>query len=490
VTALNFTAPPTVASFMKSQSFGRLIAGPVGSGKTTGCLFELFREACEQVAAPDGIRYTRYAILRQTLSQLKQTVLKDIMTWLPQVASYKVSENTIFIEAGDVRSEWILIPLEDVEDQRRLLSMQLTSAWVSEGIEIQLGLLPAIAGRCGRYPSAAQGGCSRFGIIVDTNMPPEGSDWHKFMVEPPPDWEIFIQPGGMEDMAENLEWLTQTAETLAYPVGVDADGMPVYDPRRIAQGRLYYERLSRSNSPDWVRRYVHAQFGDDPSGTAVFRESFKRGFHVVPSLEPVVGHTLLVGQDFGRDPCAIICQVDHRGRLLILEEVIAEDCGLEVHIDRNLRPKLTQERYLGRPVAVIGDPAGIAKDSLYEETSFDMLKRKGFAAFPAPTNDLDPRLRAVESWLLRQIDGGGAILIDASRCPTLVRAIAGGYRYGKTRQGQRKPVPNKNWASHIMDALQYACLAAHGRMTEMMGRHLARGAKRRPPSGITSRSWT
>ena len=487
---LVYDAPPTVAQFMKSTAFGRLIAGPVGSGKTTGCLFELFREACEQAPAPDGLRYTRYAILRQTLSQLKMTVLKDIMTWLPRVASYKVSENTIFIEAGDVRSEWILIPLEDIEDQRRLLSMQLTGAWVSEGIEIQLGLLPAIAGRCGRYPSAAQGGCSRFGIIVDTNMPPEGSEWHKFMTDgKPPDWDVFIQPGGLEDGAENLEWLTQTVETLAYPVG-EVDGVRVFDPRRIAQGRLYYERLSRSNSPDWIRRYVHAQFGDDPSGTAVFRESFKRSFHVVPELEPVVGHTLLVGQDFGRDPCSIICQVDHRGRFLILEEVIATDIGLEGHVERNLRPRLLDPRYLGKPIAMIGDPAGKSKSTIYEETSFDVLNRMGFAAFPAPTNDIDPRLRAIESWLLKQADGAGAMLIDASRCPVTVRALAVGYRYARTKAGQRKPLPDKNWASHIIDALQYAALVAHGRMGEMVGRHLARGKQRKPRLPKSAAGWT
>src|SRR6185312_1492769 len=99
---IEFNAPPTVASFMKSAAFFRGIAGPVGSGKTTGCIFELFRRACEQSKAEDGFRYTRFAILRQTLSQLKMTVLKDITTWLKEVCEYKVSENTVYIEFGDV----------------------------------------------------------------------------------------------------------------------------------------------------------------------------------------------------------------------------------------------------------------------------------------------------------------------------------------------------------------------------------------------------
>jgi len=479
---INYDAPPTCALFMKSDYFGRLIAGPVGSGKTTACIFELFRRACEQAKAPDGLRYTRFAILRQTLSQLKQTVLKDITQWLTGMCSFKVSENTIFIEIGDVRSEWILIPLEDLEDQRRLLSMQLTGAWISEGIEISVNLLDPIAGRCGRYPSAAMGGATWFGLIVDTNMPAEGSDWHKFMVDnKPEDWDIFIQPGGLEEIAENLNWLTQTPETLK---------LPLDDPARLAQGRKYYERLARSNGIDWVRRYVHAQFGDDPSGSAVFRESFKSAFHVVDELEPVNSLPLLIGQDFGRDPCSLICQVDHRGRLLVLEEIIAEGIGLELHIDRAVRPVLLGERYLGKPVAMIGDPAGMAKESIGEETSFDALVRLGFAAFPAPTNDIDPRLRAVESWLLGQADGGGKILIDKVRCPVLIRALAGGYRYAKTRAGVRKPLPSKTHPfSDIVDALQYVCLTAHGRMGELMARHLLR-RRRVASKPVSAGAWT
>src|SRR5690606_25371189 len=121
----------------------------------------------------------------------------------------------------------------DAEDQRRLLSMQLTGAWLSECIEMDVGIVAPLSGRCGRYPSAAQGGATWFGLIADTNFPSEGSDWHKFMeLDKPPDWEVFKQPGGMDEDAENLEWLTQTPATLK---------LAEDDPRRLAQGRTYYE---------------------------------------------------------------------------------------------------------------------------------------------------------------------------------------------------------------------------------------------------------
>lgn len=478
---IRYDAPPTVAQFMKSASFGRMIAGPVGSGKTTGCIFELLRRAMEQEKAPDGYRYTRFAVLRQTLKQLKDTVLKDIMDWLGALSEYRVSDNTVHVRFGDVRSEWLLLPLEDIEDQRRLLSMQLTGAWMSEAIEMQVDLVAAISGRCGRYPSGNRGNPTWFGIIADTNMPTEGSEWHRFMdTDQPADWEVFVQPGGLEEFAENLPWLTQTAETKR---------LAVDDPGRIAQGRLYYERLARNSSIDWVRRYVHAQFGNDPSGTAVFRESFKSSFHVRDGLIPNRFQPLIIGQDFGRDPCSVITQMDVRGRFIVLEEVIAEDMGLEAHIERNLRKVLAHERYLGIPIVVIGDPSGTSKSSIYEETTFDVLQRMGFKALPAPTNDLDPRLRAVESWLLKQSDGGGAILFDRERCPKIIRGMAGGYRYAKTKNGTRKPLPDKNEFSHPIDALQYACLVSHGQMTEHVNRHLF-GRNRSPRPKVSARGWT
>lgn len=482
---INYSAPPTCGRFMKSDSFGRIIAGPVGSGKTTACLFELFRRSCEQAPAADGYRYTRWAIVRSTLKQLKDTVLKDITSWLKGIAEYKVSENTIHIRVGDVRSEWLLIPLETPEDQRRLLSMQLTGAWLSESIEMPFDLVSPLAGRLGRYPSGNLGSPTWFGWVADTNMPSEGSEWHKVMTEPPPDIQVFIQPGGMEPNAENLEWLTQTEQTMKLRLDI-----PDEREKRRAQGRTYYERFLRSNSPDWCKRYVHAQFGDDPSGTAVFRETFKRHFHVVDDLEPVAAFPLILGQDFGRDPCTVICQVDHRGRLLVLEEVVAEDIGLELHVERALRPSLMKERYLGKSVAIIGDPAGAAKGSIAEESCFDALKRMGFAAFPAPTNDIGARIRAVEAFLLGQREGGPALVIDGKRCPTLVRALDGGYRYGRTKSGLRKPSPDKNDYSHIADSLQYACLAAHGGMVGMIGNRLGGRMRHRDRPRVSVAGWT
>lgn len=492
MTHISYTAPPTVARFMRSEAFFRVIMGPVGSGKTTGCIFELLRRAIEQQKSPDGMRYTRYAVVRQTLKQIKDTVLKDVEFWLRPISHYKVSDNTITIKFDDVHSEWLLLPLDEPDDIRRLLSTQLTGAWLSEAIEIDPGVVPGLLGRCGRFPGGALGGCTWQGAIADTNFPTEGGDWHKlFELELPPDWQVFKQPSGLAPDAENLEWLNQTPYTLT---------LPLNDPQRRAQGRIYYERLARGNSEEWITRYVKAQYGNDPSGSAVFRASFRKTFHCVrPSrderhaLKPIHGHPLIVAQDFGRNPCALIGQLDHRGRLLVFQELVSEDMGLELHINRVLRPALMDPRFFGHQVYVIGDPAGRQRSTSYEETSFDLLKRAGLLAYPAPTNDVDKRIRAVEAFLEMQRDGGPGLVIDELQCPKLVRALNGMYRYVKRRSGQLAPLPEKShpW-SDLADALQYLALVAHGGLSQYVANRLGAAqlstAQRRPTPPVGA--WT
>lgn len=479
-----YTAPPTCAAFARSNAYGRILAGPVGSGKTTACVIELLRRACEQAKAPDGYRYTRYAITRQTLKQLRDTVLKDCQQWLAGLGAFKVQDNTFYLDFADVKSEWVFIPLEDATDQARLLSMQLTGAWLSECIEMNLDVVAPISGRIGRYPSGQRGVPTWMGIIADTNMPTEMSPWHLFMEGLPPDWQKFVQPGGLTRDAENLNYLVQTADTMK---------LPLNDPARLAQGRKYYERFVEmyGEESDWVKRYVHAQYGDDPSSEAVFRATFRADFHVVDHTLPIPGYPLIIGQDFGRNPWSLICQMDHMGRLLVHEEVAATNVGLEKHVNQHLRPRLYSDRYLGYKVATVGDPAGVAKGNIAEESCFDALKRLGLPAFPAPTNDIEPRLRAVEALLLQQTNGGPALMIDRERCPMLVRALSGGYRFTKHKQGGNRAIPEKNdkeGYSHVADCLQYVALVVHGGLVGHIVTRLRPTPRRYDPMPVGA--WT
>jgi hypothetical protein len=225
---------------------------------------------------------------------------------------------------------------------------------------------------------------------------------------------------------------------------------------------------------------------------AVFKASFRPSFHIVPDTQLIPGYPLIIGQDFGRNPWSLICQPDHMGRLLVHQEVPATNIGLEKHVTQNLKPLLLSNRYIQFKVAVVGDPAGVAKDSHSEETSFELIKRLGLPAFPAPTNEIDSRLRAVEALLGRQTNGGPTLLINGPGCPMLCRAMSGGYRFAKAKQGGLKPKPEKldeEGYSHVADTLQYVALIVHGNMVNYYVQRLYE-KKRTPGQPVSSLGWT
>jgi hypothetical protein len=181
------------------------------------------------------------------------------------------------------------------------------------------------------------------------------------------------------------------------------------------------------------------------------------------------------------------------GRLLVHAEVPATNIGLEKHVEINLRPKLLNNKFIGNKVILVGDPSGIARGTIGEESCFDALKRMGLPAFPAPTNDIDTRLRAVEALLGKQVNGGPAICFNAKECPKLVRAMSGGYRYKKHRDGGLRTVPEKfdpEGFSHCADALQYICLVVHGGLVGEFARRLAPRTKRQMRQPISAMGWT
>ncbi len=465
---LNYTAPPTLAEFMRSNKRIRIVRGPVGSGKSSSMVMELLRRAIEQAPDPkDGIRRTRFVIVRNTMPQLKTTSMKTINELLRGVAVYRAQDHSFDIKFGDVESEWIMLPLDTTENVQRLLSLDLTAGWLSELRELPPQILLDVLSRCGRYPSMMNGGPSWYGIIGETNSFSEDSPWNAVLEEKdlmgkplPNTWDYFIQPGARDATAENRE--------------------------NLVPG--YYEDLIESNSQEWVEQYVDNRITPSLSGEAVFRASFRTGFHVAASpLVPIPGTMVVVGMDFGRNPAAVITQIDPRGRLTVLDELTEAGMGVEQFVSTKLRPLLSQPKYARLPVGVCGDPSGISRGQIGEESVFAALKRLGLSAQPAQTNNIDPRLRAVEKWLLQQRDGGAALLISPT-CTNLVLAMQSRYRYTRTKAGILKPMPEKKhpW-SDIADALQYAVL---GHSTTIMARliRVTRNETHRAPR--SSAGWT
>ena len=70
--------------FLKDDTFFRGIRGPVGSGKSVACCIEIIKRAINQKPSDDGIRKTRWAVIRNTNPQLKTTTIKTWLDWFPE----------------------------------------------------------------------------------------------------------------------------------------------------------------------------------------------------------------------------------------------------------------------------------------------------------------------------------------------------------------------------------------------------------------------
>ena len=465
---IDYYPPPTLKRFMNdSTSLVRIVVGPIGSGKSMACIIELLRRATQQVPDAQGKRNTRFAIIRNTSQQLRTTVLVDARQYLGPMMDYFTTDSTIRVrvplqDGTTVVSDWLLIPLDTEVDQKRLLSMQLTGAWVNEIREVPIAIVDPLIGRLGRYPSKAMGGPSWHGLIGDTNPWDTDSPYHEALVlKPAKNWTLYHQPSGIGPDAENIENLPAN----------------------------YYENLL-GRGEEWAAVHIESLWGTSNAGQAVFRRSFHAPTHVrdmkvvVNPLRPIA-----IGLDFGRTPTALIGQVDTFGRLLVFKEIVTEDMGLIQMVEEYLKPVLFGEPFNGKRFFVVADPAGRERSQLSEENPFDILKQRGFLAYPAGTNKIANRLTAVEGILRRQIAGEPAIQIAREGCPTLIRALGNKYRYRRKKDGQIEDVPEKlhPW-SDVSDALQYLVLGVNSDLTgRVLLRDRPKAQVKKAPSAM---AWT
>jgi hypothetical protein len=446
---IRYVASPTLARFHGSDAFYRGVMGPVGSGKSTAMCMELMQRAQRQRPGPDGLRRTRFAVVRNTYRELADTTLKTWLDWFPEdlFGRYNQSGMTHAVRFGDVRMEVMFRSLDRPGDVKKLLSLELTGAWFNECREMPKAIVDAMGDRVERFPPQRLGGCSWAGVIMDTNPPDTDHWWYRLAEEEQPrGWAFFRQPGGLRDLGEKAEGQRF-----------------VPDPRAENLANLpegYYAKRMAGKPADHVRVYYCAQYGSVQDGRPVFPE-FHPSVHVAREpLRAVPGSCLHVGLDFGLTPAAVFGQREPGGRWLWLGELVAEDMGM-TRFARELH-RVLAERWPGLEVLVHGDPAGGQRSQVDERTPFDILRAGGVDARPAPSNDPLLRREAVALPLTRMVDGGPGLLVD-SRCRVLIKGMSGAYRYRRVElagEERYRDEPDKNRYSHVCDAAQYLMIGA------------------------------
>jgi hypothetical protein len=477
---IQYTASPTMEAFHNDASMYRFIMGPIGSGKSVACCFELFRLACLQRPWTDGVRRSRAIVVRNTGPELANTTMKTWKDWFPPgdpkkgffgpMSGVPPFTHSILYALGDgtkVELEVIFLALDRPDDVKKLLSLETSFIWFNEARYALKEHIDGAGGRVGRYPGAKWGGCTRKAVIGDTN-PPDDESWYYEMAvkEKPENWAFFYQPSGLSLDAENLENLVQPP---------DFEKMTLQERR--AWGRKYYEDLLPGKEQEWINVYVHGQYGFVREGYPVFAKIWNSALHVAKTpFKLVPFREYVLGVDCsGRHPAACLLQRSLRGHwqvVWIISITSVEGMGSRA-FSRLLKEEL--DRLLGpvgglKSLRIYGDPAGAFADT-NEQTYFQVLKANGINVVAARTNDIAKRLEVVEFYLSQLLDGEPLLQVSPD-CAHLIRGFQGGYQRkristsGNTRIDDK---PVKNRFSDIQDALQYALLGIGG-LRETIGR--------------------
>ena len=421
--------------FMQDRSPVSGIMGPVGSGKSVAAVMRCFMHI---TASPKS----RGCIIRNTYRELKDTTLLTWQEWLAPFGTMNLTDMVWTSSIPGHECQVLFRALDKPSDVGKLLSLELTWAWINEAREVPRSIIDMVQTRLGRYPRQVDGPAPWYGLFMDTNPPDDLSWWFRLFEEQRPEgWQLYRQPGALEPDAENLKHLPSD----------------------------YYQRLVQGKDQAWIDVYVGGKYGYVQDGKPVYPQFHDR-LHVSEPCR-LKGAPVVVGLDFGLTPAASFMQLGPDGQFRVLDEIVTEDCGAEQFAP--LIKQLLAAEYPGCPVALWGDPSGDERSKTDGRTTpFQILRAAGLDAQPAQCNNNDPVLRraSLTRNLLRLTMTGLPGLAVHPRCKYLRRGMAGGFKYrliNASGSDRYHLEPEKNIYSHICEALEYAMIGAGEGQTVM-----------------------
>jgi hypothetical protein len=484
---VHYRAPGPVADkFILSDAFIAGIRGPIGSGKSTACVMKLIRNIQKQTPGPDGVRRLRIAIVRNTYGELKTTTIKTWEQWIPKDQGHWTDQSppTHMLTARNAKGEItlevevIFLALDRPKDTQKLLSLELSHAWINESREISKPILDGLTGRVGRFPRTVKDdvtgkvlfGCIDPQVIMDTNPPDTDHWWAKMAdfadsqtVDDNKDIEERLRASGALRPDQPLfEFFAQPGGLVA-PVYKERVGKPplllsgAENLRNLADG--YYERTKAGKRPEWVKVYINGDYGFVIDGRPVYPE-YHDNFHC-KAFELNRNLPIWVGIDFGLTPAATFAQRTVMGGWRVRSELTTEHMGAKRFAEECLRPHMN-DFYRGfKFAAITGDPAGNAESQGDEVTPFQILNAAGIEARPGPTNDPTVRRETVATFLNKVVDGEPALMIHPD-CQKLRKAMSGGYCYRRLQMSDERYTdkPDKGPLSHVAESLQYLLTGA------------------------------
>lgn len=470
-----------IADFVCSNRSVDVIQGPLGSGKTRGLCARIMRHAQEQVQSPvDGVRYSRFAIVRNTVPDLVRTTIRTWLEMFPEkiygrYIAGAVKQHQVRFMHGNalVHCDIDFISLDKEEDVKKLRSTEYTGIAFNELGFIIRELFTEARSRL-RYPAPEHGGPTPWrGVIADSNAPDE-DHWLAIMTGQvelptgidedelarlrwPSDWGFHMQPSAL------LEQFDERGLVIGYEVNPAAENLANLPPG------YYQEQITGAPSKAWIDSRLMNRVALVVEGSPVW-PMFRREYHVArEALKVIPGHEVTVALDFGRVYPAALFGQEIGARDFIQFEMLGFNEPASVFAPKVKR--FLETHYKGCPVRFGGDPKGRDKGQQTEQSSYDIFAALGMPVEPAPVkmNDIETRTEAV-AYALNDNPSGVNRLVISPVCRTLIVGMAGRYHLTKEEKGELKPMKDKY--SNLCDALQYWVLL-RGIGRRMIGLKLA-----------------
>lgn len=443
---INYRVSPTFMKIHRDNSRMKFVMGPVGSGKSSGMVFDLLFNAMKQRPDENGVRHSRYAVIRATYPQLRSSTIKTFIEWfkdkIRMVYSTPITGRIKYdLDDGtSIDMELMFIAIEDEQAAERLRSWEFTGAWVNEAHEVPEYLMTILMQRTDRFPALRGGGAVDPQIILDYNavstdhwlykwaeeLKPEGCSFYK---QPPA--VIEVKPGEyrVNPQAENLENLP--AE--------------------------YYPNIVAVSSRESIVTDIMNQYGERKSGKPVYKDFDDLEHTMKESIKPPHGIHVLIGIDQGLSPAAAFTFIDLDGSLCVFDEITTVDCSLKEFAEELLWPRIhSKYPWIKDNFTCIIDPAAAQRSMNDAKAGLEILKEAGLPIRLARSNNATDRREAVIHYLRLK----KKFRLDP-KCIVLRKGFISGYKYEEKKSVDGKTYkdkPMKNEFSHVHDALQYACL--------------------------------
>jgi hypothetical protein len=460
---INYNATSTSSLFHSDDSFVRGLFGPVGCGKSVACCLEVLIRAIQQDPGYDGIRRSRWAIIRNTYPELKSTTIKTWLSWYPESEVGKIkwdSPINQLIKFNDVELEIIFLAMDSENDLSKLMSLELTGVYINEAQFINKQIFKTCRQRVNRFPSKKDGAKITWsGVIFDTN-PPDTDHWlYKMFEENIPDgYKLFKYDSPLIKLNSIPDNDKKYAISNNGGIYINND----VDYRDVQNDPNYWLNLVSGSSDEEIKVNLMGQYGIVISGKPV-HETYNDRFHYADKpLQANKNIELGLGWDFGLTPACAIVQLSVDGKLQVIDELWSEDMNLRDFTSNIVIPHLDRNYPWWRTNYIsVNDPAGSVGSQTDGKACEEILYELGIKSFSAAkNNNPTPRRDGLKYFLGRMTSGSPAFIVS-NKCSMIRKGLMGSFQYSRLKVGGQDKYhekPLKNIYSHICEALEYIAM--------------------------------